>query len=339
MKYEFITGSYGNTEEEGIERFELDTRLGTLTKLSGFKGIFNPSFVALSPDRKLLYAVEERSPDGFIHTLHWDETGLSHLTSHATRGADPCYIGMDANGGMLLVANYTSGSLAVYQTDENGIPKEMTDFVEHEGKGPHPVRQEGPHAHYCRMRGNEAFVVDLGLDKAFIYEIDKNTGKVTDSGKYLEFPKGSGPRHLEFDPERPELVYAVCELESKAAVFQEENGRYKLKQILSTLPDDFSETNIAAAIRYKNGHLFISNRGHDSIAMFKAGEDGLLTLTDITKTGGRTPRDFNIMGDYLVAANQDSDLLTVLKINWAEGKMEQTGISAEHVRPTCVEIV
>ena len=237
------------------------------------------------------------------------------------------------------MANYTSGSLAVYKNDENGIPMTMTDFVEHKGKGINPVRQEGPHVHFCRVREDMVFVVDLGLDKVFLYKIDTENGTVTDTGKFLEFPKGSGPRHLEFDPKRPEIVYAVCELESKAAVFREENGRYELKQHISTLPESFKETNIAAAIRYQNHHLFVSNRGHDSIAMFRVGEDGLLTPTDIKKTGGKTPRDFAIMGDHLVAANQDSDLLTVLKINWAEGKMEQTGISAEHVRPTCVEIV
>lgn len=338
MKYEFFTGSYGKNEEESIVRFQLDGENGTLTKVCGYKGMYFPSYVVLNRNRTVLYAVEERTPLGFVHALQMNEQCLRRCSSLSTNGADPCYIGLEPEGKFVLAANYTSGSLAVFKTDGSGVITEMTDFVKHEGKGPNPERQEGPHVHYCRVRNSKVFTMDLGLDKAFIYDLDLETGNVTDTKKTLEFPKGSGPRHLEFDPEREEYIYAVCELGCQAAVFKEENGEYILKQMISTLPDDFNGKNISAAIRAKNGYLFVSNRGHDSIAVFKIGEDGLLTRTDIAHTGGKTPRDFNIMGDYLAAANQDSNNITVLKINWKDGSLSSTGISAETVRPTCIEI-
>ncbi len=336
MEYEFYSGSYAEPGEDGIVKFRMDTERGILERISACGAVRNPSYLCFNASHSVLYSVKEEVPTGALHTLRIGSGGLEPLCALSTQGADPCHISLDESGRMLLVANYTSGSLAVYHVGEDGIPVAQTQLIAHEGRGVHPARQEAPHVHCARVRGKEAFVVDLGLDKVFVYDIDEQKRALTDTGKRLCFLPGSGPRHLEFCRRTPDVVYVVCELSNQIAVFQEKDGDFVLVQLLSTLPADFEGENTAAAVKSERDFLFVSNRGHDSIAAYRIGEDGLLELSQIVHSGGKTPRDFAVFGDYLVIANQDSDSITVLKMDWEEGVMEPVKLWASTIKPCCI---
>lgn len=343
MKYEFFAGSYGGPQEENIVRFSLDGQTGNITKRYGCKGIENPSWLTLHPGKDILYAVEELTPEGNLRAFGIEEEGLRPLAALSTKGADPCHICLDEKEEHLLTANYTSGSISLYRLDKNGIPIKMTDFIQHEKesesvpteRGRNPIRQESPHVHFSGVMGQRIFMVDLGLDKVFVYDGDDVSGSLRDTGRYLAFPTGAGPRHLAFHP-RASVIYAACELDNKLAVFREREGEYALESMLSTLPESYRGENTAAAIRIWNDLLMVSNRGHDSIAVYSLREDGSAALEQIIPTGGKVPRDFAVMGEYVVIANQGSDEITVLRMNPETKLLEQTGISVPMSRPTCI---
>lgn len=337
MIYEFYSGSYGSRGEEGIVKFCMDTERETITKLHGYKGIQNPSYLAFHPSKNVLYAVQEEVPVGAVHALRVEENGLFIEKTLSTEGADPCYVSLDSEGKIMLVDNYTSGSLAVYAMGEDGLPERLSQMILHEGRSAHPTRQSSAHVHCAREHEGTVYAADLGADQIFLYETDPADRRLRDTGKRLSFPAGSGPRHLEFHRTLPGILYVVCELTSQVAVWKKENRDYVLKQTLKTIPENFAEYSIAAAIKMQGDLLFVSNRGHDSIAVYRTGEDGLLTLLSISSCGGKTPRDFAVFGDYLAAANQDSDRITVLKIDWETGALEGTGMYAETVKPTCIQ--
>ena len=216
-----------------------------------------------------------------------------------------------------------------------------------------PLRQEGPHVHFSEEAGELLWSTDLGLDQVFGYQIDYEQKKLTDTGIRLQLPDGYGPRHLAFWHEDMAVIYVLCELSNRIVVFAEkrvsETGtekidmehfedtpEYTILQDISTLPEGYHGESTASAIRLYGGFLFAANRGDDSIAMYEIQKDGTLTLCCIKKTGGRTPRDFQIFSDYLVVANQESDSLTVLHINRKEKRLERTAIRADVIKPTCV---
>lgn len=336
MEYEFWAGSYGTGEQETIARFSLDGRTGQITKCYGYVGVENPSWIGINESKTVLYAVEERKPEGRLRAFAIGEQGLVPKASLSTRGADPCHICLDERERYLFTANYSSGSLAEYRLDESGIPVAISRFLQDAGSSVNPVRQEGPHIHFAKAMGERIFVVDLGTDRVSVYHQNAETGRLKNIGKELGLPAGAGPRHLEFHPDMPGLVYVACELGSSVAVFREKEDKFVLEGMVSTLPKDFSGENTVAAIRIHSGRLFVSNRGHDSIAVFSIQENGGLVLSQIVSTGGRIPRDFAILGEYVVIANQGSDEITVLRLHAETGRLEQTGISVPMSHPTCI---
>lgn len=231
-----------------------------------------------------------------------------------------------------------------------------------------PLRQEGPHVHFSEEAGELLWSTDLGLDQVFGYQIDYEQKKLTDTGIRLQLPDGYGPRHLAFWHEDMAVIYVLCELSNRIVVFAEKvqeegseetekaaekkvsetgtekmdrerfenTSEYTILQDISTLPEGYHGESTASAIRLYGGFLFAANRGDNSIAMYEIQKDGTLTLCCIKKTGGRTPRDFQIFSDYLVVANQESDSLTVLHINRKEKRLERTAIHADVIKPTCV---
>lgn len=337
MICEFYSGAYAEPGEDGIVRFRLDTGAGTLKKVCAYQGVRNPSYIRLNADRSVLYAVQEEAPAGAVHALRVEGEALRPMGTLSTEGADPCFIGLTADERILLAANYTGGSLAVYRLGADGSLTERSELIVHEGRGAHPARQEAPHIHYAAERGGQAFVVDLGLDQVFIYDIDRAAGRLADSGVRLRFPAGAGPRHIAFHPGKPEILYVIAELSGQVGVFRGEGAGYALAQMEPTLPEDFKGENTAAAIKVKRSLLFASNRGHDSIAVCRIREDGLLEPTRIVSSGGGGPRDFELFGDYMVVANQYSDTVNVLRVDWEEGTLADTGISCSTPRPCCIQ--
>lgn len=337
MIYEFYSGSYAEVGEDGIVKLQLDTEAGTLKKVFAYQGIRNPSYLRVNADHSVLYAVQEETPVGAIHALGIEGDAMHPMGALSTGGADPCFISLTADERVLLVANYTSGSLALYRLGEDGSLTACSERIVHKGRGAHPIRQEAPHIHYAMEHGGRAFVVDLGLDLVFLYDMDHGTGRLTDSGMRLRFPAGAGPRHLVFHPENPKLLYAICELSNQVGVYREEDTRYALVQLEPTLPEHFAGENTASAIKLKNSLLFAGNRGHDSIAVYRIKGDGLLEPTQITSSVGSGPRDFELFGDYMVVANQYSNTINVLKVDWKQGALADTGISYSTPHPCCIQ--
>ena len=354
--YYFYTGSYEEKGEPGICLWKLSTRSERLSKLKADTQTIRPSWITLNERGDTMYAVREETPEGGVYelkTLRPSEnpeqptgngTALLRLIRELpSGGADPCHLSIDGREQLLMVANYSSGSLGVISLDEQGHLQELSDLLQHTGMGADPERQEGPHVHFSEEAGEWLWCTDLGLDQVTAYVIDYETGTLTDSGERLQLPAGYGPRHLAFWHEDIEVIYVLCELASRVVVFAEKKAEdkrskpeYVMLQDISTLPTGFSGANTASAIRLYGGFLFAGNRGDDSIAMYEIAEDGSLRLCSIEKTGGKTPRDFQIFSDFLVVANQDSDSLTVLHINREKKRLEKTAIRADAVRPTCI---
>jgi 6-phosphogluconolactonase len=348
-------GTYTGKESRGIYLLELDPASGALTPRGLAGELDNPSFLALHPDRPFLYAVSE------VEQLGGQKTGavaafaidpgtgkLRELGRRASGGTGPCHVVVDRRGKNVLVANYGGGSVAVLPVREDGHLKEASAVIRHTGSGPHPGRQEGPHAHSINLDAANRFalVADLGLDKVLVYRFDAGRGTLTPNvPPAASVPPGSGPRHLAFHPDGRH-VYVINELSSTvtACGYDPEHGVLKEVQTVSTLPEGFKGENTTAEVQVHPSGKFLygSNRGHDSIAVFAidAGT-GRLRPAGHESTRGKTPRSFGVdpTGTYLLAANQDSDSVVVFRIDPVTGQLRSTGSTARVPAPVCVQFV
>ena len=336
MISEFFTGSYAKEDEEGITRFEIDLETGKLSKRYSYQGIENPSYLLADKERQILYAVEERTPEGFLHVLEIKEDRLIPVKKLSTHGADPCHLALSEDKTILIAANYTSGSLIFYPLDPSGIPKEKGTLIEHRGKGKDPVRQEGSHVHFNKVKDGIVYTVDLGMDQIVLYQIDPYMEKLTDTGKKISFPAGSGPRHLVFPEQNADEMYAVCELSNETAWIRKTGDDWKIMQMLSMLPEDFKGQNTAAAIRETGKYILTSSRGYDGLTSFLRKPEGNLRKIQSIHLKGKIPRVFEVFGKWIVTADQGSDEIEILSLDRKTGMMEKTGMGETVLRPTCI---
>lgn len=335
MKYEFYLGSYASSEQESVYRYELDTETAILRRKDARKGIENPSYVVLHPKEDRMYCVEERNPQGRIMTF------LENVEEKAvvlSEGADPCHLSFDKSGEYLFVSNYTSGSLSVFRLETQSGTMLLVEHKQHTGIGKHPERQEGPHVHFSNLIGDRLYVCDLGLDCLFSYQFDRVSGKLTETDENVRFPDGFGPRHFAFHPENPEVLYVIGELTGEVAVLKKIGETYEIVQRISSLPEKYPRENTAAAIKCSadGKFVFVSNRGNDSITSFRVNSEGKLEWGAICSSGGEGPRDFEIFDEMIVAANQYSNNLAVLKYDKETGKMELVTSEEKVEKPVMV---
>jgi 6-phosphogluconolactonase len=345
-------GTYTGSGSRGIHRFELDPASGAWTDpvLAGESE--NPSFLALHPNGKVLYAVNELATfggaaTGAVSAFAIDPaTGmLTLLGQQGSGGADPCHLAVDRGGRNVLVANYGGGSVAVLPIGAEGRLRPASAVRRHEGTGPNRERQEKPHAHAIHLDGAERFALaaDLGADRVFVYRYGAATGSLEPNQPGAAgFEPGSGPRHLAWHPSGAKL-YAINELRSTVTAFRYDARRGALEpfQAVSTLPPGFSGQNTAAeiAVSPDGRHLYASNRGDDSLAVFAIdAASGALAPAGRVPTGGRTPRQFAIdpSGRWLLAANQDSDGIAIFRLDPASGHPEPVGRQLPIPKPACV---
>lgn len=355
-KYIGYIGTYTeHTNSKGIYAFRYDASNGQVTMIGVAAETTNPSFVAIRPNGRFLYAVNElqsyKGPNsGGVSAFSIDRgTGkLTFLNEVPSRGADPCYIIVDKEGKHVLVANYTGGNIAVFPIKDDGSLGEASAFVQHTGHGTNPQRQEGPHAHSIDLSpdGRLAYVNDLGLDQTFVYKYDGTKGTLTPNDPpFAKLDPNTGPRHFALGPEG-KFAYVVGEMGRTVTVFANDLKRASLRklQTISTLPSDFSGRNDDAEIEvHPSGKfLYASNRGHDSIAVYSIDPaKGTLTVVEYAPTGGKEPRSFEIdpTGKLLFAANQNSDNLVVFKIDAKTGKLSPTGQKIDVGSPVCVKFL
>jgi 6-phosphogluconolactonase len=356
-KYLVYVGTYTgeDTKSKGIYAFRYDAATAQVTPLGLAAETTNPSFVAVHPNGKFLYAVNElgnyKGPNsGGVSAFSIDRsTGkLTFLNELPSRGADPCYITVDRTGKFVLVANYTGGSVIVYPILEDGRLGEASAFVQHTGHGPNAERQEGPHAHSIDLSPDNrfAFVDDLGLDELLVYKFDAAKGTLTPNDPpFAKLDPGVGPRHFALRPDG-KFAYVVTEIGRNVMVFSNDAAKGTLQhlQTVSTLPKDFTGRNDDAEIQVlpSGKFLYASNRGHDSIAVFAIDSaKGTLRTVEIDSTQGKEPRSFEIdpTGKLLFAANQKSDNIVIFKIDAKSGKLTPTGQVLDVASPVCVKFV
>lgn len=337
-------GSYAPARSEGIHIYRMDPATGALSRRDGVSGVENPSFVAVHPNRRSLYAVSEVGGGAVAAFSRDPRTGaLTPLNRQSSHGGGPCYV--SAADGFVLVANYGSGSVAVLPVQGDGRLGEATDWVQHHGSGANPRRQEGPHAHsfLADPARRFAFAADLGLDKILIYRLER--GKILPNDPpAVSLKAGAGPRHFTFHP-KGRWAYVINEIDSTVTVFAHDAARGALRpvQTLSTLPADSRGGNSCADLHVAPSGRFLygSNRGHDSIAVFAIdGRNGKLRAVGHEPTGGKTPRSFALdpTGSFLLAANQDSDSVVVFRVNRQTGLPAPTGHSIRVSKPVCVKV-
>ena len=345
-------GTYTGGKSQGIYVSKLNPTTGALAPAEVAAEIKNPSFLAIHPSQKFLYAVSEVSdsagkPTGGVSAFAVDSTTgiLKLLNQQSSQGAGPCHLVIDRTGKNALVANYGGGSCASLPIGDDGRLAEASAAIQHKGKSVNPGRQDGPHAHSVNLDPSNrfAFVADLGLDQVLIYRFDAIKGTLAaNDPPFAPVAAGSGPRHFAMHPSG-KSAYVINEMANTVTVFAFDATRGSLQELqsVSTLPPDFKGTSHTAEVVVHPSGKFVygSNRGHDSLAIFAVDPaTGKLTSRGNQSTGGKTPRNFAIdpSGKWLLAENQDSGTIVVLGINPETGALTQTGHSLEVPVPVCV---
>jgi 6-phosphogluconolactonase len=346
-------GTYTTGKSEGIYLYRLDLSSGELKYLATTKGVVNPSFLTLSPNRRYLYAVNEvqefaGKKSGALSAFAIDQrTGeLQLLNQQPSLGADPCYVEVDARGRFVLVANYTGGNVAVFPIKRDGSLGEASDMKQASGSSINRERQEGPHAHCILLDSTNRFAYscNLGTDKIMIFRFDARNGKLLPAEPpWAQAKPGAGPRHLAFSP-NGRYVFVLNELHSTVTAFKRDPAQGGLKELqtVNMLPKGFTGANTGADIHVSadGRFLYCSNRGHNSIAIFTIDPRvGALKLAGHDSTQGLTPRNFAIdpTGRFLLAANQNSDSVVVFRRDQKTGRLSSTGHVAEVPSPVCLK--
>ena len=345
-------GTYTKGKSEGIYVYRMNLADGELKPAATVKGVSNPSFLAIDPSRRFLYAANESGEfagkkGGGVTAFAIDQkTGdLRKINEQHSPGV-PCHVSVHPSGKFVLAANYGGGNVVIYPVRSGGAVGEASDVAQHSGQGGDPKRQDGPHAHCIILdaSGQNAFAPDLGIDKVMIYRIDLKNGKFRPNGFAATKP-GAGPRHFDFHPSG-KFAYVINELNSTLTAFAYDKTKGALTELqtVSTLPSDFSGPNSCADIHVHPSGKFVygSNRGHDSIVSYTIDpSSGKLNLIAHDSTQGKTPRNFGIepTGAFLLAANQNTDNVVTFRIDQQTGKLTATGQSIEIPSPVCLKFI
>jgi 6-phosphogluconolactonase len=350
-------GTYTGTKSKGIYVSRLDPATGRLTTPELAVETPSPSFLAVHPGGRFLYAANEVSrfdgkPTGSVSAFAIaPQTGrLTLLNAQSSGGAGPCHLVVDRAGRNLLVANYGGGSVAVLPVKADGALDAATATLQHTGSSVNPQRQKEPHAHSINLSPDNRFAVaaDLGLDKVLVYRFEPARGSlVPHDPPFAAVAPGSGPRHFAFHPSG-RFAYVINEMLCTVTAFSYAAARGELQEIqtITTLPEGESVQRgySTAEVQAHPGGQFLygSNRGHNTIAVFRiAADTGKLTPVAHAPTQGRTPRNFGIdpTGAFLLAANQGSDNVVVFRIDATSGALAPTGQTLEIGSPVCVKFV
>ena len=351
-----FVGTYNRRGSEGIYLYRLDVASVALELVSTAAVADNPSYLALHPSGRYLYAINEvrtfaGQPGGGITALSFDPASgkMAVLNSQSVVGTGPCYVSVERTGRYALSGNYAGGSICMLPIQEDGTLGPASDFVQHVGASVNPQRQQEPHAHSIVVdpTNRYAFVPDLGLDRVMIYEMDLDAGKLkaNPAQPWQEIAPGSGPRHFCFHPDG-QHAYVINELASTVTAFEYDGGAGKLKplQMLPTLPEGYAGRSHCADIHVSPDGRFLygSNRGHDSLAIYAIEQGtGQLTPVGIESTRGMTPRGFCIdpTGAIVLVAHQDTDNIISFRRDPASGELQLTRQMVQVPAPVCVKMM
>jgi 6-phosphogluconolactonase len=333
-----------NPDRMGIAVAEFDANTGTLSAPKLTIETRDPSHFTLSADGSRLYLCNAGTPGGVSAFAVEDrKTGALRLLNYKeSKGRGPSYVSVDNTGRYVLDANYGGGYVEVYSLAADGSLDQQTAFVEHTGSSVHPQRQTKPYAHWIRTdpTNNFGLVADLGTDHIVVYRFDEKTGTLAaNEPPFFKVNGGSGPRHLAFHP-NGRWLYGAQELSNEVIAFNWDSGKGTLTQFqaVKTLPADYKEPSSAAEIAVRNDgkFLYVSNRGHDSIAMYSIdARTGELTLRQRVPSRGKVPRYFTFdpSGKWLIVSNQEGGSLTVFAVDAKTGELSPKGEPVPIVKP------
>ncbi len=343
-------GTYTDGASEGIYCYCYHPEDGTMTLKHIMPNKENPSFLAIHPDGRYLYAVSEVAGDqradsgSVIAYLILDDGRLERINQEATRANHPCHVAVSPDGKTVVASNYTSGSVSVYEVLENGALSAVRQVIRHEGRGPDTVRQQGPHAHAALFTNDGQLLVtaDLGTDRIDFYaRADEHY--LPAPQEPVSMPPGFGPRHFDFSSDG-QFIYVMNEMGSAVSVLQKKDQVFRLIETVSSLPAGYAGKSYGADIHLgRDGHfVYCSNRGHNSIAVFSRDEKtGGITLIQNQSVHGDWPRNFAIDpgGDYLLVANQKSNNITLFAIDRETGMLSYTNQSTPLPSPVCLKFL
>ncbi|WP_242257558.1 lactonase family protein [Streptococcus thoraltensis] len=331
MIHTLYFGTYTKRLSQGIYRAKFDAENGKLSDCEIFSQTQNPTYLSWS-DKESLLAVKQIGSRGGIASFDSEGREINHILAE---GAPLCHLSFDKKRQLAYGANYHKGEISVYHVDSDGQLK-LADCVKHEGKGPHP-NQTTAHAHFVGLTPDNFLVTcDLGSDQVITYDVTDQT-KLKMLNSY-QTKAGAGPRHLIFYPHL-NLAYVLCELNAQIEILSYHGkGQFDLIDTISTIPRDYKGFNATAAIRISsdNHFLYISNRGHNSIAAYKILADGHLELLQIENSKGDVPRDFTLSPNenHLIVAHQESDNISIFKRDPQSGMLNL--MSNDFYIPECV---
>ncbi|MGM0902795.1 MAG: lactonase family protein [Bacillota bacterium] len=337
-------GTYTKGNSKGIYSFQLDIQGKTISNIEVVAELENPTYLTITEDQQFLYSVVKEGESGGVAAFSLSENAdqLRELNRTLESGASPCHVITGPNQSV-LATNYHKGTVTYYKSNEDGSITAPLSFAKHEGTGPDP-RQEKAHTHYSGYTPDGKYIVvaELGIDQIITYRIENDQlVEVT----RLETKPGSGPRHLTFHPREP-YAYVMTEFSSEVIVlkYNQNDGSFEQKQVISALPDSFNENNQGSAIHITldGKFVYVANRGHDSIAVFEVNQETYqLSLIEHVSTEGNWPRDFMLdpSENFLIVANQNSSNLVLYSREQTNGKLSLLQKDVTVPDPVCVKFL
>ena len=348
----FIT-AFAPGDEGAIHAYHMNPNTGQLTLAHKTTDVEHPFFIAISPDNRFLYSIHapgqfggEQYEQVASYALKGRTGSLRLLNRQSAMGSAACYLDVDSTGQTVLLANYTTGSIASFAVQTDGSISKATTFVQHNGSSINETRQEGPHAHSIVVSPDNriVYVADLGLDQILGYRLnDSGAQLIPATQPFVRTIPGAGPRHLTFHPNKQHM-YVINALANSITAFDynSNNGLLIERQTLSTLPDDFEGTSHCADLKITPDGQFLygTNRGHDSIATYRLDDKGAMTLLRIETSLGSSPQNLAITrdGKYLICANMGGNNVIVFDIDSVTGKITPVGNPLAITGPSCILI-
>lgn len=347
-------GTYADRGSQGIYVLAFDRTTGTLSERQTVKDKESPSFLAIHPNGKYLYAVHREGKDaqdknGTVTAFAIDPTDgkLSKINEQSSEGPGPCHVSIDPLGGLAYVSNYSGGSLAAYPIRPDGSLGEASEMIQHTGSSINPNRQQEPHMHSIipSADGDMVYASDLGTDKIMLYRPDRSSGELSPAeSPFATSTPGAGPRHFALHPSGA-WAFSIEELSSTMASYQVDEGTGSLSLVdrATTLPEGASvEGNSTADIHVSPDGKFVygSNRGHNSIVIYAIDTDtGKLTYVGNESTRGERPRNFcmDSRGEFVWVANRDTDNVVVFQRDANSGKLTYTGNEIKIPAAVCIQ--
>lgn len=340
-----LIGTYTTSGSDGIYVSKFDLQTGE-TKITSSVKTSNPSYLAVSANKKYVYAVNENDPGGITAFSFNKVSGtLTKLNETVSAGAHPCYISINNAGRNVVVANYSSGNIAVSGINSDGSVSQPRQIIQHKGNSINKQRQEKPHVHSTVFSPDYKylFASDLGIDKINIYKVARESGALIPAEQsFIDLKPGAGPRHFEFHP-NGKFAYLIEELDGAVSVFSYKDGKLALLQHTSAHPMSFDGAFGSADIHVSpdGRFLYCSNRGDaNSIAIFSIDQQtGMIQIAGFQPTLGIHPRNFTIDpgGNFLLVANRDSDEIVLFSIDKKTGLLDDTKKRVKVSKPVCLK--